>query len=162
MQWVSSIVVVVVMLLAAATANLKGKLSEKMRWRPTQMVMKKMPDGTAELSELPRRKADAVEGDKVADDEYCQAVARVANAFGRQRRSVTTAAEHVMYMRMFDGWLVENKQGSFVEVTASAFASDFNGTRSGAKLVARKRADGTMKVRVARWPSAMECVRSNS
>ena len=62
-QWVSSIVVVVVMLLAAATANLKGKLSEKMRWRPTQMVMKKMPDGTAELSELPRRKADAVEGE---------------------------------------------------------------------------------------------------
>ena len=107
MQWVSSIVVVVVMLLAAATANLKGKLSEKMRWRPTQMVMKKMPDGTAELSELPRRKADAVEGDEVADAEYCQAVARVANAFGRQRRSVTTAAEHVMYMRMFDGWLVE-------------------------------------------------------
>ena len=32
------------MLLAASHAKLKAKLSDKMRWRPTQMVMKKLPD----------------------------------------------------------------------------------------------------------------------
>ena len=31
--------------------------------------MKKLPDGTAELSQLPHRKDDAVEGDELADEE---------------------------------------------------------------------------------------------
>ena len=30
----------------------------------------------------------------------------VSNVFGKQRRSNTTADEHKMYMRIFDGWLV--------------------------------------------------------
>ena len=49
------------------------------------MVMKKMPDGTGDLQELPRRRADAAPGDEAAEEEYCQAVARVAAAFGKQR-----------------------------------------------------------------------------
>lgn len=47
-------------------ARLKTHLQDKSRWQPAQMVTTKMPDGTAELAELPRRKADAVEGDEVA------------------------------------------------------------------------------------------------
>ena len=42
------------------------------------MVMKKMPDSTADLADLPRRNAAAVEGDIVAEEEFCQAIARVA------------------------------------------------------------------------------------
>ena len=106
------------MLMTAGSARLKAKLQAKAAWRPTQMVMKKMPDGTGDLAELPRRR-DAVLGDEAAEDEYCNAVARVASAFGRQRRAASTAAEHVMYMRMFDGWLVENKHGSAIEVVHS-------------------------------------------
>ena len=40
------------MLVAAGHAQLKGKLQDKSRWRPTAMVMKKMPDGTGDLAEL--------------------------------------------------------------------------------------------------------------
>ena len=137
------------MLVAAGNAQLKGKLQDKSRWRPTAMVMKKMPDGTGDLAELPRRRVDAPIGDEAADDEFCQAVARVATAFGKQKRSSSTAAEHTMYMRMFDAWLVENKHGSVVEVDTSSM----NGKTKSclprkASLVPRRRANGSMKVRL--------------
>ena len=76
------------MLMTAGSARLKAKLQAKAAWRPTQMVMKKMPDGTGDLAELPRRRDDAVLGDEAAEEEYCNAVARVASVFGRQRRAV--------------------------------------------------------------------------
>ena len=148
------------MLMTAGSARLKAKLQAKAAWRPTQMVMKKMPDGTGDLAELPRRR-DAVLGDEAAEDEYCNAVARVASAFGRQKRAVSTAAEHVMYMRMFDGWLVENKHGSVVEVVHSTTPSGKGKSNgwAGPKLVPRRRADGSMKVSADRSePCAMERV----
>ena len=136
---------------AAGNAQLKGKRSRTRAagWRPTAMVMKKMPDGTGDLAELPRRRVDAPIGDEAADDEFCQAVARVATAFGKQKRSSSTAAEHTMYMRMFDAWLVENKHGSVVEVDTSSM----NGKTKSclprkASLVPRRRANGSMKVRL--------------
>ena len=134
------------MLLAAPSARVRAKLQAKASWRPSKMVMKKMPDGTADLDELPRRRDDAVPGDEAAEDEYCQAVARVAAAFGKQRRSMSTAAEHVMYMRMFDGWLVENKHGSVVEAMTSSGVKSRGSVLSGPKLVPRRRADGSLKV----------------
>ena len=122
------------MMLAASNAKLKATLRDKTRWRPTRMVMEKMPDGTADLAELPHRKADAVEGDIEADEastaRRSRACTCVASTFGRQRRSVSTAAEHVMYMRMFDGWLVENKLGSVVEAVSTMSASDVVGAPS--------------------------------
>ena len=48
-------------------------------WWPIKMVMKKMPDGTGDLSELPRRRDNAAMprrrdnaaiGDEAADEEY--------------------------------------------------------------------------------------------
>ena len=143
------------MLVAAGSARLKAKLQDKSRWRPTAMVLKKMPDGTGDLATLPRRR-DAPIGDETADEEYCQAVARVATAFGKQKRSSSTAAEHVMYMRMFDGWLVENKHGSVVEVVPASKKGQ-TWLPSKPTLVPRTRADGSMKVRLGRCePRAIE------
>ena len=148
-----------IMLMAAASSGVKAKLQAKAAWRPTNMVMRKMPDGTGDLSELPRRRDNAVLGDEAAEEEYCNAVARVASAFGRQKRAVTTAAEHVMYMRMFDGWLVENKHGSVVEVITPSSSNGKSNGLAGRKLVPRRRADGSMKVRADRSePCAVERV----
>ena len=147
------------MLMTAGSAGLKAKLQAKAVWRPTKMVMKKMPDGTGDLAELPRRREDAESGDVAAEEEYCSAVAKVASVFGRQRRAVSTAAEHVMYMRMFDGWLVENKHGSFVEVVSASGGRGKSNGLAGPKLVPRRRSDGSIKVRADRTePYATVCV----
>ena len=48
------------MLVATGSAQLKAKLQDKRRWRPTAMVMKKMPDAgwhTGDLADLPRRES---------------------------------------------------------------------------------------------------------
>ena len=148
------------MLVAAGNAQLKAKLHDKSRWRPTAMIMKKMPDGTRDLAELPRRRVDAPIGDEAADEEFCQAVARVASTFGKQKRSSSTVAEHVMYMRLFDGWLLENKHGSVVEADESSRSiSGKNWLPRKVTLVPRRRADGSIKVRAKRCePRAIERV----
>ena len=115
------------------------------------MVMKKIPDGTGDLAELPRRRVDAPIGDEAADEEFCQAVARVASTFGKQKRSSSTVAEHVMYMRLFDGWLLENKHGSVVEADESSRSiSGKNWLPRKVTLVPRRRADGSIKVHAKR------------
>ena len=60
-------------LVAAGSAQLKAKLQDKSRWRPTATAMKKMPDGTGDLADLPRHRVDAPIGNEAADDEFCQA-----------------------------------------------------------------------------------------
>ena len=50
-----------------------------------------------------------------ADKEYCNAINKISSVFGKQKRSNSTAAEHRMYMRMIDGWLVRKCFGSYVE-----------------------------------------------
>ena len=96
----------------AAHLILKAKLlaGEGFKWRPYAAIHKKLPDGSAMLSELPKR-ADAPEGDEQAEEAYCAAVRIVSDVFGKQRRSNTTADEHKMYMRIFDGWLVREGFG---------------------------------------------------
>ena len=51
-----------------------------------------------------------------------------------------------MYMRMFDGWLVENKHGSVVQTMSTSGGKSNGSVLSGSKLVPRKRADGSLKV----------------
>ena len=97
-----------------AVKALKAKLQTKAKHRPHKMVKKKLPDGSGAIAVLPRRGSgrDAA----ALDDEYCAAVESCAAVFGRNKRSETTAAEHKMYMRLFDGWLVRSGFGSYVTV----------------------------------------------
>ena len=90
-------------MLSPAVKALKAKLQTKAKHRPHKMVKKKLPDGSGAIAVLPRRGSgrDAA----ALDDQYCAAVESCAAVFGRNKRSETTAAEHKMYMRLFDGWL---------------------------------------------------------
>jgi len=98
-------------MLASCQQQLKAKLQVKGKHRPHAMVKKKWPDGSGALSALPRRGTTPD-----ADAAYCAAVDQCAKVFGRQRRSQSTAAEHKMYMRLFDGWLVRSGFGSYIEL----------------------------------------------
>ena len=54
---------------------------------------RKMPDGTGDLTDLPKRRDDAVLGDEAAEEEYCNARSREwprSSVFGRQKRAVTS------------------------------------------------------------------------
>ena len=97
----------------AQSQELKAKLQTKGKVRPHKMVSKKMPDGsTAALTELPKRLATGAAAEKA----YCDAIDKVSGVFSRQRRSVSTAQEHKQYMRLFEGYLVRKKHGSYVSI----------------------------------------------
>ena len=103
------------MALVAGQAQLKAKLQAKGKLRPYSVVRKKLPDGSGMLEELPERAPGASPNDEAADAAYCKSIQRVSNVFGKQRRSQTTADEHKMYGRLFDGWLVRKGFGSYFE-----------------------------------------------
>ena len=152
----------VVMLLATSAAALKAKLTEKTRWRPMRMVRRKFPDGSEALASMPRRAAAPVAGEE-ATSEYCRAIDKVSAVFGAQRRANTTADEHRMYTRMFEGWLVAEGFGSYFVVE-----HDEDGLRgvSGMKVSARRNASDKIKVRGEpachmhgwRWMTVPVCV----
>ena len=75
-------------LVSAGNAQLKAKLQQKGRWRPHAAMRKKLPDGSALLSDLPKR-ADAPEGDERAEAEYCEAVQKVSRVFDLLRTDCT-------------------------------------------------------------------------
>ena len=126
------------MALVAGQAQLRAKLQTKGKLRPYNVVRKKLPDGSGMLEELPERAPGASPNDEAADAAYCKAIQRVSNVFGKQRRSQTTADEHKMYGRLFDGWLVRKGFGSY-------FESEYEHGRCVA-VRARRREDGTHKV----------------
>ena len=97
---------------------MKAKLQLKGKYRPHAMVKKKMPDGSGALGNLPSRGSEAD-----SDLEYCAAIDKISATFGRQRRSETTAAEHKMYVRLFECWLVRSGFGSYVEVEVDKVGS---------------------------------------
>ena len=101
------------MVLIAESQRLKAKLMLKGKYRPDKMVTRKMPDGAGLLAHVPVRRQGI--DNAVADKEYCSAIDKVSEVFGRQKRANSTAAEHKMYMRMIDGWLVRKGFGSYVE-----------------------------------------------
>ena len=107
------------MVLIAEAQQVKAKLQLKGRWRPDKMVRKKMPDGTGLLANVPQRRTSSrAVDDSVLDKEYCDAIDKVSAVFGRQKRANTTAAEHRMYIRTIDGWLVR-KGFEFLHVALS-------------------------------------------
>ena len=112
------------MTMAAVTSMLKAKLLQKGLFRPTKMVAPKMPDGSGLLSELPRhtgagggRMDPAAQA--AADKTYCDEIDKVTEAFGGQRRSVSTAREHAMYARIVGEWCVRSGFGVYVDVVVS-------------------------------------------
>lgn len=104
------------MALVASAAAQKAKLVAKSRFRPHEMIRKKLPDGTGLLKELPTRAKSTSEDDDAADKEYCAAIDKVSAVFGKQLRAQTTADEHMMYTRIFDAWLMREGFGSYFEV----------------------------------------------
>ena len=127
-------------LVVTAAAAQKAKLQAKGKLRPHKMVRKKMPDGADLIDELPERTPGAHEDDEDADADYCAAISKVSDVFGKSNRSQTTADEHKAYTRIIDGWLVRKGFGSYFE----AVLSDEDGRCLAVKL--RKREDGTLKV----------------
>ena len=125
------------MAMMSAGAPLKARLQQKARLRPHRMMRKKMPDGAGLLGKLPERLASEAD-DEAADQEYCKAIDAVASVFGKQSRAQTTADEHKMYARLFDGWLVRKGFGSYFD------AEVMDGHCVAVR--ARKRGDGTLKV----------------
>jgi hypothetical protein len=93
-------------LVVTAAAAQKAKLQAKGKLRPHAMVRKKLPDGAELIDKLPERAPGAREDDEDADAEYCAAISKVSDVFGKSNRSQTTADEHKAYTRMIDGWLV--------------------------------------------------------
>ena len=90
-------------------AQLKAKLMLKGKSRPERMVRRKYPDGSDMIADVPQRKKGV--DDVTADKEHCESIDKCASVFGRQKRSNSTAAEHKMYMRVIDGWLVRKGFG---------------------------------------------------
>ena len=128
------------LVLAKASAD-KTRLTSKgrYRYRPHSIMRKTIPDGTGHLSELPvrARLAERV-GEEAADEEYCKAIATATKIFGKKMRGQSTADEHVMYIRLIDGWLTRMGFGSYVEVSLADGRC--------VAVRARRRADGTIKV----------------
>ena len=59
------------MALVASSAAQKAKLVTKGRFRPHEMIRKKLPDGMGLLKQLPTRAKSTSEDDDTADKEYC-------------------------------------------------------------------------------------------
>ena len=126
------------MVTTALDVQKRKRIEQKGKHRPDKMVRGKLPDGSSKLGKLPTRDRNAA-NEAAADDKYCKAIDKISSVFGRQRRSETTAAEHRMYMRVLDGWLVREGFGSYVEVV-------INKAGSIVAVRARRDADGVMKV----------------
>ena len=67
------------------------------------------------VATVPQRRQGRGVDEAEADEDYCTAIDKVSSVFGRQRHANSTAAEHKMYIRMIDGWLVRKGFGSYVE-----------------------------------------------
>ena len=115
------------MVLIAQAQQLRAKLMLKGRHRPEKMVKKKLPDGAGLLAAVPSKNVSV--DDSRAEKDFCAAIDKISGVFGRQRRAESTAAEHKMYMRLFDGWLVRRGHGTFVNVDV-----DEHGAFGGARL----------------------------
>ena len=62
---------------------------------------------------MPERSGPDEDAD--AERNFCAAIDKVSDVFGRQKRAASTADEHRGYMRLIAGWLVRRGHGSYVE-----------------------------------------------
>ena len=110
------------MVMTAQDAQQRKRIEQKGKHRPDKMVRGKLPEGSSKLGNLPTRDRGAA-NEAAADDKYCKAIDKISSVFGQHRRSETTAAEHRIYMRVLDGWLVREGFGSYVEVVVNKAGS---------------------------------------
>ena len=112
-----------VMLLAGPSATLRGKLTEKVRYRPTAKIAPLLPAGTDTLESLvkvrpgvPERELVRSEPTEAEMEEYCKAIRRTAAVFARNHHKVGTLAEHDKYVVWVNVWMQLSGFGDFVVV----------------------------------------------
>ena len=69
------------MAMIASVSQLKSKLTEKGATRPSVLMRKKMPSGSSELQEMPRR--HAYEEGAGGDAEWCKDVDAASAGYGK-------------------------------------------------------------------------------
>ena len=111
------------MLLAVPTATLRGKLTEKVRYRPTAAIEPLLPAGSKTLESLPvvrpgTSPADLVGSEPTEDElnEYCVAIRRTAAVFSRIHVKKGTLAEHDTYTVWVATYMQLSGFGTFVIV----------------------------------------------
>ena len=90
------------MLLAGPSATLRGKLTEKVRYRPTAKIAPLLPAGTETLESLPMVRPGVPERELVRSEpteaeleEYCKAIRRTSDrraVFARWARLPSTTS----------------------------------------------------------------------
>ena len=100
------------MALIASVSQLKSKLTEKGATRPSVLMRKKMPSGSSELQEMPRR--HAYEEGAGGDAEWCKDVDAASAGYGKANRAQSTANEHDMYAWSFNEYAKRQGFGSFL------------------------------------------------
>ena len=111
------------MLLAGPTATLKGKLTEKVRYRPTAAIEPLLPAGTDTLESLPVVRPgvslkDLVRSEPTAEEmaEYSVAIKRTAAVLARNHMKQGTLAEHDTYTVWVATYMQLSGFGTFVIV----------------------------------------------
>ena len=92
--------------MAAPTANLKAKLTEKTRYRPTAMIKPLMPAGATSLETVPMLEGDHFhcERSEAEIEQYVTEIRRTAKLFVKLNCKEGTLAEHDKYMIWIDSW----------------------------------------------------------
>ena len=111
-----------VMLLAVPGAELKGKLTEKMRFRPTAMMKPLMPAGASSLERLPSLTEGGLsdyellrsEPTEQQLEEYAGAIRQTANVFSSMQVKAGTVAERDKYVVWVDAWCKLSGFGTYV------------------------------------------------
>ena len=110
------------MLLAGPGTELKGKLTEKMRYRPTAMIKPLMPAGASSLERLPSLMEGGLsdyellrsEPTEQQLEEYSGAVRKTAKVFSSMQVKEGTVAERDKYVVWVDAWCKLNGFGGYV------------------------------------------------
>ena len=102
-----------VMAMIASVAQLKSNLTEKGATRPSAIMSKKMPNGSSDLQEMPRRREypEGAEGEA----EWCNDVDAASSSYGKANRAQSTANEHDQYVWGFNEYAKRQGFASFLE-----------------------------------------------
>ena len=101
------------MAMIASVAQLKSNLTEKGATRPSAIMRKKMPNGSSDLQEMPRRREypEGAEGEA----EWCNDVDAASSSYGKANRAQSTANEHDQYVWGFNEYAKRQGFASFLE-----------------------------------------------
>ena len=114
-----------VMLLAGPSATLRGKLTEKVKYRPTAKIAPLLPAGTDTLESLVKLRPalclsaswfDRSRRRRRWRSTASKAIRRTAAVFARNHHKVGTLAEHDKYVVWVNVWMQLSGFGDFVVV----------------------------------------------